>query len=229
MPRSHHELMHHYQQQYDAQIASGEFDPFIYPYGAYGAFLVIIYLCVSHQLRPWLKKCRFLVWRTCQKFLHYVQSIQLLPDVPFSTGTKTFLACKEKSHTQCSFVSFTLCLILLYCEARQSWNLFTVPSLVLLPSVQDLAVSRFLRLRSHKYLEAFWQNKPSWLVNMSRYTQLKAWDSMESLAKTARDTRGLTLTHVHRFQESVLRRSTAPGTTHVIVQQLTCLATIAAP
>ena len=70
-PRSHHELIHHYYQQYDAQIASGEFDPFIYPYGAYGAFLVIIYLCVPHQRRPWLKKCRFLVWGMLLAFATY--------------------------------------------------------------------------------------------------------------------------------------------------------------
>lgn len=61
-PHSHHDVYQHYYQQYDARIASGEFVPFVYPYGAYGAFLVIAYLCISHQNRPWLKHCRFVVW-----------------------------------------------------------------------------------------------------------------------------------------------------------------------
>ncbi|KAJ8117068.1 hypothetical protein OPT61_g1649 [Boeremia exigua] len=70
-PRSHHDLIEHYFQQYDAQIASGEFEPFIYPYGSYGAFLVIVYLCIPHRDRPWLKKCRFLVWGVLFAFAAY--------------------------------------------------------------------------------------------------------------------------------------------------------------
>jgi hypothetical protein len=70
-PHSHHDLIQHYHQQYDAAIASGEFDPFVYPYGAYGAFLVIGYLLIPHQKRPWLKKCRFLVWGVLVGFAGY--------------------------------------------------------------------------------------------------------------------------------------------------------------
>lgn len=70
-PRSHHDLIEHYYQQYDAQIASGEFDPFVYPYGAYGALLVIVYLCIPHQNRTWLKKCRYLVWGLLLAFASY--------------------------------------------------------------------------------------------------------------------------------------------------------------
>ncbi len=70
-PHSHHDVIDHYYQQYDDQIASGEYEPFVYPYGAYGAFLVIIYLCIPHQNRPWLKKCRFLVWGVLVAFATY--------------------------------------------------------------------------------------------------------------------------------------------------------------
>ena len=34
-PRSHHDLVEHYYAQYDAQVASGEFQPFLYPWGAW--------------------------------------------------------------------------------------------------------------------------------------------------------------------------------------------------
>ncbi|KAF9695187.1 hypothetical protein EKO04_007053 [Ascochyta lentis] len=70
-PRSHRDVIQHYNQQYDASIASGEFDPFVYPYGAYGAFLVIAYLLIPHPNRPWLRKCRFLVWGVLLAFAAY--------------------------------------------------------------------------------------------------------------------------------------------------------------
>lgn len=68
---THHDLIQHYYQQYDAQISSGQFEPFIYPHSAYGAFLVIIYLCIPHQNRPWLKRCRFLIWGVLLWFATY--------------------------------------------------------------------------------------------------------------------------------------------------------------
>lgn len=63
-PRSHHDLIEHYYAQYDRQIVSREYQPFLYPWGALGALVVILYLLIPHQDRPWLKKCRFLafVW-----------------------------------------------------------------------------------------------------------------------------------------------------------------------
>jgi hypothetical protein len=61
-PHTHRDVIEHYYQQYDKQIASGEFEPFVYPFGAYGALVVIAYLLIPHQNRPWLKKCRFLVF-----------------------------------------------------------------------------------------------------------------------------------------------------------------------
>jgi hypothetical protein len=66
-PQSHHDLIQHYYTQYDRQIASGEYQPFLYPWGTLGATVVIAYLLIPHQNRPWLKKCRFLAfaWIVC--------------------------------------------------------------------------------------------------------------------------------------------------------------------
>jgi hypothetical protein len=70
-PHSHRDVLEHYYQQYDKQIASGEFAPFVYPFGGYGSFVVIIYLLIPHQNRPWLKKCRFLVFAWLFGFAAY--------------------------------------------------------------------------------------------------------------------------------------------------------------
>lgn len=70
-PRSHHDVVQHYYQQYDAAVAAGQVEPFVYPYGAYGAFLVIVYLCIPHHNRPWLEKCRFAVWGILLAFAAY--------------------------------------------------------------------------------------------------------------------------------------------------------------
>lgn len=63
-PRNHHDLIQHYYEQYDRSIQSGKSEPFIYPWGTFGAFIVIIYLLIPHQHRSWLRKGRFLafVW-----------------------------------------------------------------------------------------------------------------------------------------------------------------------
>lgn len=61
-PQSHHELIEHYYAQYAAQIASGEFQPYLYPWGTLGAVGVIVYLMIPHRNRPWLKKCRYLAF-----------------------------------------------------------------------------------------------------------------------------------------------------------------------
>ncbi|KAF2854253.1 hypothetical protein T440DRAFT_271424 [Plenodomus tracheiphilus IPT5] len=65
-PRSHYDLLEHYYAQYDKQIASGEYRPFLYPWGTFGALVAIIYLLIPHQNRPWLRNCRYpvFVWIT---------------------------------------------------------------------------------------------------------------------------------------------------------------------
>ena len=70
-PRSHHDLIEHYYATYDAQIASGKYQPFLYPWGTLGAVVVIAYLLIPHQNGPWLKKCRFLAFAWITGFAAY--------------------------------------------------------------------------------------------------------------------------------------------------------------
>jgi hypothetical protein len=70
-PTSHHDLIQRYYDDYDRKIASGEFQPFVYPFGTFGAAVVIVYLCIPHQNRPWLKKCRYLVFAWIAGFAAY--------------------------------------------------------------------------------------------------------------------------------------------------------------
>ncbi|KAH7087369.1 membrane bound O-acyl transferase family-domain-containing protein [Paraphoma chrysanthemicola] len=70
-PRSHHDLIQHYYAQYDKAIAAGEYQPFLYPWGTLGAVVVIVYLLIPHQNRPWLKKCRYLAFAWITAFAIY--------------------------------------------------------------------------------------------------------------------------------------------------------------
>ncbi|KAF1915726.1 membrane bound O-acyl transferase family-domain-containing protein [Ampelomyces quisqualis] len=73
-PRSHYDVIEHYYAQYDKQIASGEYQPFLYPWGTLGAAVVIVYLLIPHQNRPWLKKCRFLAFAWITGFATYTMT-----------------------------------------------------------------------------------------------------------------------------------------------------------
>jgi hypothetical protein len=70
-PRSHYDLIEHYYAQYDKRIASGEFQPFLYPWGTFGAVVVIAYLLIPHHNRPWLKNCRWLAFAWIISFATY--------------------------------------------------------------------------------------------------------------------------------------------------------------
>jgi hypothetical protein len=70
-PRSHYDLIEHYYAQYDKRIASGEYQPFLYPWGTLGAAVVIAYLLIPHQNRPWLKDCRYLAFAWINGFAAY--------------------------------------------------------------------------------------------------------------------------------------------------------------
>ncbi|KAF1940932.1 hypothetical protein EJ02DRAFT_405553 [Clathrospora elynae] len=70
-PHSHHDVIEHYHQQYDRQIASGQYHPFLYPCGTFGALFVIIYLLIPHQNRPWLKNGRYLAFAWITAFAAY--------------------------------------------------------------------------------------------------------------------------------------------------------------
>ena len=70
-PHSHHDLINHYHAQYDKAVASGEYQPFLYPWGTIGALVVIIYLLIPHQNRPWLKRSRYLAFAWMTGFATY--------------------------------------------------------------------------------------------------------------------------------------------------------------
>lgn len=61
-PHTPHDLTRHYHKQYEKDIQSGRFEPFIYPWGGFGAFAVIAYLLIPHKGRPWLRKARHLAF-----------------------------------------------------------------------------------------------------------------------------------------------------------------------
>ncbi|KAF1957556.1 hypothetical protein CC80DRAFT_470921 [Byssothecium circinans] len=61
-PHTHHNLVQQYHAQYDADIASGKYQPLVYPWGTLGATIVIIYLLIPHRNRPWLRHARFVVF-----------------------------------------------------------------------------------------------------------------------------------------------------------------------
>lgn len=61
-PATHHDVIAQQVAKYDELIGSGQYRPFIYPSGTYGAALVIAYLLIDHRSRPWLRRCRYIVW-----------------------------------------------------------------------------------------------------------------------------------------------------------------------
>lgn len=69
--RSHNDLIRYYHEQYDKSIRAGEFEPFVYPFGSFGAFLVILYLLVPHLHRPWLRRLRFVAFGWMAAFAVY--------------------------------------------------------------------------------------------------------------------------------------------------------------
>jgi hypothetical protein len=70
-PRSHYDLIEQYYARYDERIATGEFQPFLYPWGTFGAAVVIAYLLIPHQNRPWLKSCRYVAFAWAIGFASY--------------------------------------------------------------------------------------------------------------------------------------------------------------
>ncbi|KAF2657410.1 hypothetical protein K491DRAFT_691058 [Lophiostoma macrostomum CBS 122681] len=70
-PRTHHEVIRHYYDVYDKDLEAGRFQPFLYPWGTFGALVVIVYLLIPHQHRPWLRKARFLAFAWITGFAAY--------------------------------------------------------------------------------------------------------------------------------------------------------------
>jgi len=59
---SHVEALQQHNARYDADLAAGKFEPFVYPWGSFGAGVVLLYLLIDHRQRPWLRKARYLAW-----------------------------------------------------------------------------------------------------------------------------------------------------------------------
>ncbi|KAF2866520.1 membrane bound O-acyl transferase family-domain-containing protein [Massariosphaeria phaeospora] len=70
-PQSHHDLLQHYYDKYERDIQSGDYQPFVYPWGTFGALIVIIYCLIPHHNRPWLKNARFLAFAWSAGFAAY--------------------------------------------------------------------------------------------------------------------------------------------------------------
>ncbi|KAF2796325.1 hypothetical protein K505DRAFT_323421 [Melanomma pulvis-pyrius CBS 109.77] len=70
-PRTHHEVIQHHASLYEEGIRNGKFEPFVYPWGTLGALVVIIYLLIPHQNRPWLRHARFLAFAWIAAFAAY--------------------------------------------------------------------------------------------------------------------------------------------------------------
>jgi hypothetical protein len=70
-PQSHYDVIEHHYKQYDQAIASGQYEHFLYPWGTFGALIVIVYMLIPHHNRPWLRKLRFLVFAWITGFATY--------------------------------------------------------------------------------------------------------------------------------------------------------------
>lgn len=61
-PGTHHDVIAQHQAQNRADIASGKYEPILYPWAASGAVVVLIYLLIPHSTTGWLRKTRWPVW-----------------------------------------------------------------------------------------------------------------------------------------------------------------------
>ncbi|TKA71366.1 hypothetical protein B0A49_04375 [Cryomyces minteri] len=61
-PATHHDLIHRYQAQYDADLAAGNIEPFVYPWGTIGPAVVLVYLLIDHRKSRFAKYTRFLAF-----------------------------------------------------------------------------------------------------------------------------------------------------------------------
>jgi hypothetical protein len=61
-PATHREQIEQFNKKYDDFITQGTYEPFSYPWGSYGAIIVVVYLLISHQRSPRLRQAKWLVW-----------------------------------------------------------------------------------------------------------------------------------------------------------------------
>ncbi|KAF2718702.1 hypothetical protein K431DRAFT_230290 [Polychaeton citri CBS 116435] len=56
---------------YYALIENGQAQPFLYPWGTLGGAVLLTYLVIDHRQRPWLRKCRYLIFTLVSAFATY--------------------------------------------------------------------------------------------------------------------------------------------------------------
>lgn len=61
-PTSFHEVVQRLENQYEALLATGNYEPFLYPWGTVGAGVVILYLLLDHRQSWLLRQLRWPVW-----------------------------------------------------------------------------------------------------------------------------------------------------------------------
>ncbi|KAF2087610.1 hypothetical protein K490DRAFT_41473 [Saccharata proteae CBS 121410] len=62
VPSSPYEQLAHLHAKYDADISSGQYEPFVYPWSSFGALAVFVYLLIPHHNSRFLKLLRYPVW-----------------------------------------------------------------------------------------------------------------------------------------------------------------------
>ena len=62
LPETAQDVTRILESKYDSMIASGKFTPFLYPWGSFGAAVVIFYLSKDHRSSPTLERLRFPIW-----------------------------------------------------------------------------------------------------------------------------------------------------------------------
>lgn len=70
-PITYRDIIDQHRVEYDALIQSGRFEPFVYPWGTFGAAGVILYLLIPHAKSPILRRARFLAWGFITSFAIY--------------------------------------------------------------------------------------------------------------------------------------------------------------
>ncbi|KAF2490465.1 hypothetical protein BU16DRAFT_530951 [Lophium mytilinum] len=70
-PVTSRELLHYYYAQYDANIASGKYEPIVFPWCGAPAAAVVLYLLIPHNNSYFIRKARYLVFAFIIAFTAY--------------------------------------------------------------------------------------------------------------------------------------------------------------
>ena len=61
-PKTGYDVLTQLYARYDSMIESGQYEPFVYPWGSFGAALLILYLLFDHRKSPRIARFRYLAW-----------------------------------------------------------------------------------------------------------------------------------------------------------------------